>query len=97
MEPAAALAWRFNDLFRAAGCLRAEGLPVENYWGFNGASRSFKGRALSMPVRMLFWLVSRERLSALRSSFLSPWLIVLVEKGPGRIRSASSGHPGGQS
>jgi SAM-dependent methyltransferase len=79
----------YEQLFRAAGCMRAEGLPVENYWGFNGASRSLKGRALSMPVRMLFWLASRERLSALRASFLNPWLIVLIEKGPAGMRGVN--------
>jgi SAM-dependent methyltransferase len=70
----------YGKLFGEAGCRRAKTLPVEGYWAFTGSSKSTKGRLLSAPVRFLFWLVSRRLLWFLRSSFVNPWLIVMMEK-----------------
>jgi hypothetical protein len=38
-----------------------------------------KGRIASMPVRFLFWLASV--IKPLRTSFINPWIVVMVEKG----------------
>jgi SAM-dependent methyltransferase len=69
----------YRKLFREAGRGRAVALPVEGYWGFMRSKKNWKGRLLGMPVRFLFWLVSREQLAFLRGSPLSPWIVVLVE------------------
>jgi SAM-dependent methyltransferase len=71
----------YERLFLANGCARVTLQPVRGYWGFLRSKRSTKGYLLGLPVRMLFWLVSCERLRFLRSSALSPWIVVLVEKG----------------
>ncbi len=72
----------YEELFREFGYGRASGLPVENYWSFAHSRQSMKGRVLAAPVRFLFWLVSRKAFSFLRTSFLNPWIIVLIERSP---------------
>jgi SAM-dependent methyltransferase len=72
----------YERMFRRAGCRRTTALPVENYWGFTHSRKTLKGRIFSAPVRLLFWLASRDMLKPLRSSCLNPWLIVLIEKDP---------------
>jgi len=70
----------YARLFEAAGAGRVRSLPVERYWGFVGSRHSLKGRLLSLPVRFLFWLVSRPAMSWLRGSPVNPWIIVMGEK-----------------
>jgi SAM-dependent methyltransferase len=70
----------YRKMFNQAGCSRATALPVTGYWGFVRSKNSWKGRLMGMPVRFLFWLVSRNSLSFLRGSPLSPWIVVELEK-----------------
>lgn len=74
----------YQQLFRDAGAARsrASTLPNERYWSFAHSRRSLKGRLLAVPVRSVFWLVSRSWLSSLRSSPLNPWIVVLIEPRP---------------
>lgn len=71
----------YRQLFREAGCTDAKAQPVQGYWGFIRSKHSLKGFLFGLPIRFLFWLVSRESLRFLRSSFLNPWIVVLIEKG----------------
>jgi SAM-dependent methyltransferase len=71
----------YRKLFLEAGCANVRALPVQGYWGFIRSKRSVKGLLLGLPVRCLFWTVSRESLQFLRTSPVNPWLIVLIEKG----------------
>jgi SAM-dependent methyltransferase len=77
----------YRRLFREAGCASVRALPVGSYWGFIQSRRSLKGFLLGLPIRLLFWLVSRPRLVALRGSALNPWIVVLIE------REATAGPP----
>jgi SAM-dependent methyltransferase len=70
----------YEDIFGAAGCSRASALPPENYWGFIRSKHSLKGLLAGMPVRFVFWLVSRPAFAGLRDSPLNPWLVVLLQK-----------------
>jgi SAM-dependent methyltransferase len=70
----------YRRLFAAAGCHSLQALPVDGYWGFVRASHSLKGRLLSLPVRGIFWLVSRRMGALLRGLPLNPWLVLMVEK-----------------
>lgn len=70
----------YRSLFARAGFERATALGVEGYWGFVRAKHNLKGRLLGLPIRFVFWLVSRNAFRALRTSPLSPWLIVLIER-----------------
>ena len=58
----------------------ATALPVENYWGFIRSRHSLKGLLFGMPVRFIFWLVSRPAFGGLRASPLNPWLVVMLQK-----------------
>lgn len=71
----------YRWLFQQAGCTTATALPNEGYWGFIRSKNSWKGWAMGMPVRFLFWLASRKPMAFMRGSFLNPWLVVLIEKG----------------
>ncbi|CAN5600526.1 hypothetical protein BH10ACI4_BH10ACI4_24580 [soil metagenome] len=68
----------YEKLFAGSGCVRAVGLPVEGYWSFANSSKSLKGRLASLPVRMLFRAASA--IKPLRTSFINPWIIVMIEK-----------------
>jgi SAM-dependent methyltransferase len=70
----------YRRLFAPAGWSRATPQPVEGYWGFVRSRNSLLGRVMALPVRFVFWMVSRPGLRGLRSSFLNPWIVVLVEK-----------------
>lgn len=70
----------YEALFRPAGCGPATTLPVENYWGFIRSQHSLKGAIFGLPVRFVFWLVSREPFSWLRGSAINPWLVVMLQK-----------------
>jgi len=70
----------YRDLFVEAGCSGAKPLPVENYWGFIRAKNSLKGQFFRLPVRLAFWLASRESTKFLRNSPVNPWIVVAVEK-----------------
>ena len=70
----------YEALFRAAGCGPARALPNENYWGFIRSRNSLKGMLFGMPVRFVFWLVSRPGLGVLRGSPINPWLVVTMQK-----------------
>jgi SAM-dependent methyltransferase len=69
----------YEKLFAPAGCVRASGLPVLGYWSFANSRKTLKGRIASAPVRLLFWLASVVK--PLRTSFINPWIIVMIEKG----------------
>ena len=71
----------YRSLFERCGCRAVSAQPVEGYWSFRRSRRSWKGRALGWPLRLLFWLLSRESLRGLRGSPADPWLVLLVEKG----------------
>lgn len=68
----------YEELFAPAGCARASGLPVQGYWSFANSRKSLKGRIASLPVRLLFAVASSVR--PLRTSFINPWIIVMIEK-----------------
>lgn len=70
----------YRTMFKAAGCAKAELLPVDGYWGFIRSKNSMKGYLLSLPVRLLFRIGSVAGLKALRGSAISPWIVVLIEK-----------------
>jgi SAM-dependent methyltransferase len=70
----------YRRLFLAAGCDRAQLLPIQNYWGFVRSKHSLKGRLLGAPVRANFWLVSQPWARALRRTPITPWLVVLASK-----------------
>ena len=70
----------YERLFRRAGTGGATALPVENYWGFIRSRHSLKGLLFGMPVRFIFWLVSRPAFGGLRASPLNPWLVVMLQK-----------------
>lgn len=71
----------FREMFvDQAGCQNLELLPVNGFWGFIRANHSLKGYFLSLPVKILFNLLSMNALRWLRGSFLAPWLTVCVRK-----------------
>jgi SAM-dependent methyltransferase len=71
----------YRSLFDACGCPTVITQPVERYWSFRRSRLSWKGRLLGSPLRLLFWLLSRDGLRGLRGSPADPWLVLLVEKG----------------
>jgi len=70
----------YQRLFAEAGCGPATALPVENYWGFIRSRHSVKGMVFGLPVRFVFWLVSRPGMGFLRGSPVNPWLVVMMQK-----------------
>ena len=72
----------YRRLLQAAGCTDISALPVEGYWGFIRSKNSLQGRILGLPVRFLFWLVSRRAAKPLRASRLSPWIVITAWKPP---------------
>lgn len=70
----------YQRLFMQAGCGPAQALPVENYWGFIRSRHSIKGMVFGLPVRFVFWLVSRPGMGFLRGSPVNPWLVVMLQK-----------------
>jgi SAM-dependent methyltransferase len=72
----------YKKLFGPAGCVRVVGLPAAGYWTFANSQKYWKGRLASLPVRFLFWITSS--VAALRTSFLNPWIIVMIEKAGAR-------------
>ena len=70
----------YQRLFMRAGTGRATALPVENYWGFIRSRHSLKGVLFGMPVRFVFWLVSRPGMGVLRGSPINPWVVVMLQK-----------------
>ena len=70
----------YRNLFQAAGASRVRTLPVNNYWGFVGSRGSLKGTLLSMPIRLVFSLVSLPFLAFLRGSPINPWIVVMGKK-----------------
>jgi SAM-dependent methyltransferase len=71
----------YRRLFETCGCRAVTPQPAEGYWAFRRSRQSWKGRTLGLPVRLIFWLLSRESLKALRGSMIDPWLVLLAEKG----------------
>ncbi|MEZ5567203.1 MAG: methyltransferase domain-containing protein [Halioglobus sp.] len=62
-------------------CRSIEVLPLRGYWGFYSSSTYLLGRILQMPVRFYFnHFMSWRATSWLRSSWLNPWLILLVRR-----------------
>jgi SAM-dependent methyltransferase len=72
----------YEKLFASAGCSRATGLPVEGYWSFTNSKKHLKGRLASIPVRLAFRIASA--IKPLRTSFINPWIIVMIEKAESR-------------
>lgn len=72
----------YERLFASAGCIRATGLPVDGYWSFANSRKHLKGRIASIPVRFAFRLASAFK--PLRTSFINPWIIVMIEKAEAR-------------
>jgi len=72
----------YRRLFVDAGCASARAQDLTGYWGFIRSKLHIKGFLLGLPVRFVFWLVSRPGLEFLRGSPLTPWIVVLVEKAP---------------
>jgi len=70
----------YSRLFESAGCGKAEAQALTGYWGFLRSRRSVKGYLLGLPVRFAFWLVSQPGFRFLRSSPLTPWIVVMAEK-----------------
>lgn len=70
----------YRKLFLDAGCDTAKAQELTGYWGFIRSKKHLKGLLFGLPVRFVFWLVSLPGLSFLRGSFLTPWIVVLVEK-----------------
>jgi SAM-dependent methyltransferase len=67
----------YRKLFAHAGWGRSEMLAVDDYWGFLRRSKSLAGQLTTLPVRAVFRLGSLELGRFLRSSPLSPWIIML--------------------
>ncbi|HWP86056.1 MAG TPA: methyltransferase domain-containing protein [Terriglobia bacterium] len=70
----------YRRLFRQAGWQRSELLPIDDYWGFLRRNQSWLGRLTALPVKTVFWLCSLRIGRPLRSSPLSPWLIMLFRR-----------------
>ncbi|MGQ8367337.1 class I SAM-dependent methyltransferase [Glaciecola sp. 1036] len=70
----------YREMFVNAGCTTAVPQKTEGYWGFVRAKHSFKGSILTLPIRFMFWLSSRETFKFLRSTPFSPWLVMLAKK-----------------
>ena len=70
----------YRDLFFAAGCDVSEAQEVTGYWGFIRSKNHLKGWIAGLPVRLAFWLVSQPWAKGLRSSFITPWIVVKLEK-----------------
>lgn len=68
----------YRRLFGEAGCTGFALQPVTNYWGFVRKGRSWKGRLVTLPVRSVFNLVSTDAFRFLRGSFISPWLVMMM-------------------
>jgi SAM-dependent methyltransferase len=65
---------------RQGGCRGIETLPLDSFFGFFSSSKSLLGRMAQKPVKSLFSLLSREKFTPLRKTWINPWLVVLVEK-----------------
>ncbi len=70
----------YRSLFYACGLSKIEPQPVAGYWSFFRSKRSWKGYLLGLPIRSVFWLASRPELRSIRSSPISPWIVVLIDK-----------------
>jgi SAM-dependent methyltransferase len=70
----------YRNLFIESGCIKAETLPVNKYWGFVRSKKSWKGFFMGLPVAFIFWMVSQEYLKFLRNSPINPWLVVLITR-----------------
>ena len=70
----------YRRLFEQAGATGTRALPVRGYWGFVTSRQSWRGTLLSLPVRSVFWVVSRPAMGWLRGSIVDPWIVVTAEK-----------------
>jgi len=71
----------YRRLFHEAGCAGpSRALSIKHYWGFCRSKREWKGRALSIPVRGLFFLGSNPFTPFFRGSPLLPWIVVRIER-----------------
>jgi len=71
----------YRRLFLAAGCAEpAIALSINNYWGFCRTSQTWKGRLFALPVRALLHIGSHAAMRMLRTSFLVPWIVMLVRR-----------------
>ena len=79
----------YRRLFAEAGCQQFRLLPVTGYWGFVNRRSTWKGRALVLPVEILFRIAALEPLRFLRAAALSPWLVMLIRKPPASLARSS--------
>jgi SAM-dependent methyltransferase len=70
----------YRRLFREARCGPVAALPVEGYWGFIRSRNTLKGWLLGLPVRFVFWVVSRRPFAFLRATPVNPWLVIMTAK-----------------
>jgi len=70
----------YKKLFFKAGCNYSDSLPVDNYWGFIRSKHNFPGYLFGLPVRFVFWLVSKPVFKFLRGSPINPWIVVILGK-----------------
>ena len=70
----------YRWLFERAGATRVRTLPVRGYWGFVSSRQSVKGTVLSIPVRLVFNVLSHPWMTWLRGSLVDPWIVVTAQK-----------------
>ena len=70
----------YENLFLKAGCKKAVAQKTEGYWGFVRSKHSLKATILSLPIRFIFWITSRRAFSFLRTTPVSPWLVLVIPK-----------------
>lgn len=63
-----------------AGLQAIEALPITNYWGFFLSSKYMIGRMLQAGVKAYFSAISSVPMRWARSTWLNPWLVVLLRK-----------------
>jgi SAM-dependent methyltransferase len=74
----------YSRLFAPGGLDRATLLPLNGYWGFIRRRNDWKKRMAALPVKAVFRFLSMSATELLRSSPISPWLVMLLQKGAPR-------------
>jgi SAM-dependent methyltransferase len=72
----------YAEMFSHCGCSNLSAQPTLGYWGFVRSKKSLKGMIFSMPFRFIFWLTSLSSFAWLRTSLISPWLVLTTKKNP---------------
>jgi SAM-dependent methyltransferase len=74
----------YRRLFAPGGLDRARLLPVNGYWGFVRRRNDWKKRMVALPVEAVFHFLSMPAMEVFRPSPVSPWLVMLLQKGGGQ-------------